>query len=333
MAQQPECIPDAAQLLKHWVSCSSSTWLTRAAEIPAIAARFPPVMINVGANKGYNAAEWLGLHNMLVGVTARRWHRALQQYARNGTGRPHKFLLGQSCGACGGCRQPDPPMHKRQDGRVHMLELTSQNRELLRALVSAFHLPERIAKVHDLAASNQTQFVTEPDAFAGFEGASIVRVVKGTARTARRIEAVALDDFFARERLERVYAVEIDTEGVDALVLEGMRAALEAQRVGFVEFEYSHKGYWKEQRREARSLESVVGWLRERAGYTCFMEAGQWLAPISGPCWLATFRSHTKWSNVLCAAEPHALGLLHNLSWEGYHTRANKKRWRRDGGR
>ena len=39
-------------------------------------------------------------------------------------------------------------------------------------------------------------------------------------------DAVALDDFFARQRLRSIYHVAIDTEGWDALVIEGMRTAL-----------------------------------------------------------------------------------------------------------
>jgi hypothetical protein len=58
-----------------------------------------------------------------------------------------------------------------------------------------------------------------------------------------------------------------------------------------------------------------VAWLA-RMGYTCFMEAGADLAPISAPCWHASFERNG-WSNVLCAHSDAALRLLRGMVAEG----------------
>ena len=94
-------------------------------------------------------------------------------------------------------------------------------------------------------------------------------------------------------------------------------------------------GYWgSPDLRERRTLASTTRWMAEY-GYDCFLQAGAMhghgatLAPISGPCWQPAFETRS-WSNVLCAADTLALGLLHNLSWSGwrrrYRTRKSKSR-------
>jgi hypothetical protein len=88
-------------------------------------------------------------------------------------------------------------------------------------------------------------------------------------------------------------------------------------QVEFVEFEYgSGKLYWSSAMgAERRSLGGTVAWLA-RMGYTCFMEAGADLAPISAPCWHASFERNG-WSNVLCAHSDAALRLLRGMVAEG----------------
>jgi hypothetical protein len=54
----------------------------------------------------------------------------------------------------------------------------------------------------------------------------------GTTEKPANLDAVALDDFFKRTALEEAYLVSIDTEGWDALVLEGMRGLLARGRIG-----------------------------------------------------------------------------------------------------
>jgi FkbM family methyltransferase len=211
-----------------------------------------------------------------------------------------------------------------------MLELVKPNRALLRHLISQFRLGSQ-AYVHDLAASNATYLEPQPVDPAGTETASLKPGKKSRDKRLKRslgqvVQVDTLDNFLARLALKDVYAVEIDTEGHDALVLEGMHESLRARRVGFLKFEYSHKGYWAENAQDRRTLERTLGWLDE-AGYTCFMEArggqkyGGALAPISGHCWNATLeRPH--WSNVVCAHDRQGgLSILHNLSFRQYQRR------------
>ena len=56
------------------------------------------------------------------------------------------------------------------------------------------------------------------------------------------MQAVALDDFVREQRLSSIYHVAIDTEGWDALVIEGMRETLAAKRVALLEFEVNNHG-------------------------------------------------------------------------------------------
>ena len=74
------------------------------------------------------------------------------------------------------------------------------------------------------------------------------------------VPAIALDDFFARERLEQVYHVAIDTEGWDALVVEGMRESIKRRRVSLVEFEVNNRGMWNRMfsGREARTINGTL---------------------------------------------------------------------------
>ena len=344
------CVPDASELLGQWKGCSHASWTVPAAELFAsarpAAAR---VMLNVGANKGFNAAQFLALwrHDLRERLQPKDWVAAIRRYATGGRGtdgRRHQYLNYQSCGACHACYQEAAPPHVRTGGVVHAVELLPSNRALLRWLARANALDDTVFRVHDFAASNHSGLERAPsDAFSKFAGSEYkslaapwigpkaARKFNGT----ERVQVLALDDFLAREGLRDIYSVEIDTEGWDALVLEGMRGALRDRRITFVEFEYSNRGYWgSPDTRERRTLRATTAWMLDY-GYRCFIEAGNsggrrsttaghgdgsWLAPISGACWRPSFETR-RWGNLLCSADPLALGLLHNLSARSYAQR------------
>lgn len=179
-----------------------------------------------------------------------------------------------------------------------MLELLESNRALLHNLTAATGISD-IAKVHDLAASNVTHRVYAPRALAGME---MLAAVEGTKKRPANQEAISLDDLFERQALSEAYLVSIDTEGSDALVLEGMQQLLQQGRVAFLEFEVGkNKGYWQEKHPERRRLDATISRLLE-FGYFCFFEAGSQLAPISSPCWSDALSS-PPWANVSCAKE------------------------------
>ena len=246
----------------------------------------------------YAAAEFLAIwsqHN----VNSRLWHEAIVKYAKGGPGKkPRGFLSWQACGVCGACRVPTPAPHQRSGGTVHMLELLESNRALLHNLTAATGIGD-IAKVHDLAATNVTHRVYAPTGFAGIEWH---HAGEGTKEHPANQEAVSLDDLFERQALREAFLVSIDTEGSDALVLEGMQQLLRLGRVAFLEFEVGKfKGFWRAEHPERRRLDATISRLLE-FGYFCFFEAGSQLAPISGPCWSDSLSS-PPWANVLCARE------------------------------
>ena len=87
------CLPNASAIVQHWRGCPNGDWAVHAAADPAIVARWPkPVLVNVGANKGYAAAAFLALYSQRS-VNPRVWHARILDYARRG----QSGLGGQSC--------------------------------------------------------------------------------------------------------------------------------------------------------------------------------------------------------------------------------------------
>jgi FkbM family methyltransferase len=215
--------------------CSTVPWAEVIADVMPRPA--PVIYVNVGANKGYNVAEHMGMWSQ-HGMTNQRWHENILEYARENK---RGFLKAYSCGNCGACKAAAPAPHARSGGRVHLLELTASNRALLRNLISRAGLAADVS-VHDLAASNASGFITMRRTMAGDERASIshgfrsrskadqakgkgkgkgkgkdaaaaAACASGGSECEERIEVVRLDDFAAREGLGPIYAVSIDTEG------------------------------------------------------------------------------------------------------------------------
>ena len=102
--QQQRCIaglaPGCAPLVGE--GCPGDSWFDELAQ------RFPiksPVMINVGANKGYAVADFVARHDQSRGVSARAWHRAiLNASAIMQSGN----LDHLSCGVCKACKRKPP---------------------------------------------------------------------------------------------------------------------------------------------------------------------------------------------------------------------------------
>ena len=93
--------------------------------------------------------------------------------------------------------------------------------------------------------------------------------------------------------------VSIDTEGFDALVLEGMRALLAARMC--TSLSSTHHP-------ESRALKTILSWLTE-LGYECFWTGSDGcLAPASGLCWRDEFEIRS-WSNLVCAHGWHLMQL------------------------
>jgi hypothetical protein len=87
--------------------------------------------------------------------------------------------------------------------------------------------------------------------------------------------------------------LKIDTEGSDALVIEGARRLLKYQLVRCIIFEYSNLSPWIDMK-----LYDIVKYLDEH-GYGCYLEGHGELWSISGECWHYMYEFHA-WSNVVC---------------------------------
>ena len=334
------CVMDASNLIKGWQGCTQAPWAFHAAEsygaIRPANDTEPVIVINVGANKGYNVVSFATLWSNALWqrLDPQAWQKAILAYANGqGDGNRKRYLNYKPDGACHETSGKYRLRHQQQAHRrertvhVHLLELLPSNRQLLRWLINFTRLSD-VAFVHDYAISNATYLAPEPAGSAGYEtvslkdGAFANRVGARWGQNKRTIQVLTLDEFMLRQRLDEVWAVVIDAEGYDALVLEGMRRVLGAHRVVFVEFEYHSIGYWGSAvpLSERRSLKATQQWLGA-LGYTCFMEAWDTVAPISGPCWMDAFETR-QWSNVVCT---HRAELLYNMSEQSYIERLSRR--------
>ena len=107
--------------------------------------------------------------------------------------------------------------------------------------------------------------------------------------------------------LQHVTHVQIDAEGHDALVLEGLQKTLARRAVNIVEFEYGSTGYWTIDPgqgvhfREKRTLGGVLKWLK-RLSYACFLQGNSGcLLPVSGSCFRHEWERDQRWANFVCA--------------------------------
>jgi hypothetical protein len=344
-----DCVADAKALLA--TDCPKS-WAAAAVAVlaPAYEAHHA-VMVAAHGGLGFSSAEFLGLWTQ-SGIDARSWGRALRAVTEKALSR---IQLGSTqtpwCGPCGNCRSPSPQSHTHSNGRAYLL---SPEPALLHAVVARLqnHTPgggshrppiSAFASVHGMAASNATGLVVHPkpsNAWASTDGGSWTEHL-GSAL----VRTVTIDDFLAKEGIERAFLIEVSAAGEEPLILDGMRHTLSSRRVELLRFSFSRAGFWIGRadgllasgvgggaratgglsrpiwrRDERRSLKATVGWLHERMGYTCFLEAGRGaLAPISGQCWEDTFETHGGY--ILCAHRPLALQLPMNLTRQAFDAR------------
>ena len=300
-------------------SCPTSDWLESvAALMPAPEA---PTYVNIGANKGYSTLEFLSLWTAHR-VSGVQWKREVIGFHGGGD-----TLKMRACGNCNDCRRPLPSPHGRRGGTAHLLEMTAGNRGLLRHVLNSTGLADSTV-VHDLAASNASGVMRVPRTVVGDERLGLC--LGAAANCAEEVRVVSVDDFMAEQRLRVAWLISIDTEGHDALVIEGARRTLAERRVALLQFEVNGVGYWASARRfgrsagrhgtppahERRSLRGVIEAL-EGWGYHCFWEtttAG--MVPLSSACWDDGFerRSRTFWANVACAHEPRVLATMRSFT-------------------
>ena len=317
--------------------CAGSLWQAALAEsLPRSAiedSESPLAYINVGANKGYNIAEFLSIWTNKP-VTNGVWHKHIKRFASEVKSATLSTQAYVSCGVCGVCHAITRPARPRAAKVVaHAFELLPQNQRLLQYVTTASGMGS-VINVHPMAVSNHTgqmPFIKYPSSTYGKEGTALcasagscalssvamrswLRKTKATMITAN---ITTVDEFMRREALREAFMVSIDVEGFDPLVLEGMRQTIESKRVQIFEFEHGNKGFWREDKgAEQRTLRAMAeGWL-SKAGYTCYWETYKGrLVPVLGKCWatalLEQASPHTlHWSNVVCAHERSTLDVF-----------------------
>eukprot|EP00326_Haptolina_ericina_P009373 CAMPEP_0181226338 /NCGR_PEP_ID=MMETSP1096-20121128/32203_1 /TAXON_ID=156174 ORGANISM="Chrysochromulina ericina, Strain CCMP281" /NCGR_SAMPLE_ID=MMETSP1096 /ASSEMBLY_ACC=CAM_ASM_000453 /LENGTH=147 /DNA_ID=CAMNT_0023319673 /DNA_START=113 /DNA_END=556 /DNA_ORIENTATION=- len=138
-------------------------------------------MINVGANKGYNVAEFVQrFHAQGSGPSSNAvWHAALLKDSRR---------VRYGCGMCNACRNARGPRVRHHEAiDVHAIEMVVLNAKALQRLFAEFHVP---GTVHHLALSNYSGIATYGSATA--VGLEHFELDKGTNN---RVRVQTLDRF------------------------------------------------------------------------------------------------------------------------------------------
>ena len=298
--------------------CPKARWLDRLA--PYFGRRSPVVFVNVGANKGYAVASILQRFTG-VNLTNTDWLTALSGFQekktqsvrasqRKRSSRQTKIekMLHTPCGACRACHESPSrladAMASTRKVDVHAFELLDANVEWLRWAFQHFQVP---GVVRQAIVSNETGWADAPVRMP--LGSEFVTPLAQAAHVSSRhkwlvgsLPKLRLDSYMRDVGMTHAHLVSIDTEGYDALVLEGMRGALERHAVDVVEFEYHNKSFWESTNPEARSLDSTLAWLHA-ISYACFWQGDNGcLAPASGRCWDQQFEIRS-WSNLVCARD------------------------------
>lgn len=296
------CHAEALDIGRH-SNCPSDLWHDRAAPLLAASAssRDGLVMLNIGANKGFNLAEWMQRYTN-ADVSNKQWHKLMMNKAE-----PPCRL--QCCGVCLICHRKRSKQVASAKLQLHAFELQPSNEELLRQLVALTGAP---VEVHGSAVSNASGVVYTRDSGApGYESVSAMRSARGSRAIVRNVTTV--DAFLAARRIERVGLVSIDTEGWDAFVMRGMEGALRRRAIDAFEFEYTRA--WKPHLGE-HALKEHLAWL-DGLGYTCFWQGNRGaVAQANMGCWREEYHARIshRWSNLVCTARADLIAILRATS-------------------
>lgn len=241
--------------MAHWLSinteCPGSAWLD--AVSPIFAAGAPRlVALNIGANKGYMISSWLQRFGAYPQDSPNKWHRMLIQ-ARGAKMPPTDNDL---CGVCRACKD-NPVRHKtKRPVELHAFELLPPNAEVIRKAVSQIGLvnlvnparlgpkwtltqPHPFVAVSQAAVSNTSGTAWIPGTHDDKIGKEDVSATLNSKPSGAFIpvEMLSIDNYLEHAGIERVAFASVDTEGFDALVLEGMQRTLSRGLIDVLEFE------------------------------------------------------------------------------------------------
>jgi FkbM family methyltransferase len=306
---------NASLLVAKRSGCPSSRWQDAIASLlvqhslahASSAQEANLTFVNVGANKGYNVAEFLQRYHQRAAPSSEAWHQALMR-----AGEHQRLRVRYGCGLCNACRARPPRARHHVRVDAHAIEMVRTNAVALRELFSVFRVP---GTVHHLAMSNYSGVATYRAATAvGLEHFELGKDVLKTR--ADQVACLTLDAFASKHfgRPAHIDLLSVDVEGQDALVLEGAAELLRARRVAVLEFEFIGRGYWRADKGgEQRLLRHVLARL-EGFGYRCYWqgESGR-LAPASGPFWCDAFQFRLR-SNLVCSHLREAIQTFQALS-------------------
>ena len=293
-------------------SCPSDIWGALHAPLACADAL---TLVDVGANKGLVLASWISLFAPGASVDAAAASASFVAAF------PAMEGGDVACGACGDCRKP-PPQRRVGSGActggsgggsgprlsLHALEPAPANAALIEAGVGALaaaaglHFTRhRVAAVGDPAVAavrfgdcppgREVCGVVTPESGAGGPGVYDPPVLD--------VPAVTLDAWAVRERLDALDVLAIDTEGLDALVLQGAAGLLNGTvlprgaRVKILQFEYHSFRAW-----QTHNLEDVVSQL-DAWEYDCYLLLQKKVLRLTR-CWRPELEFRY-WSNVACA--------------------------------
>ena len=279
----------------------------------------PVMIVNIGANKGYSLASFVDFFAPEVGVTPLSISpRVLAEVPNDWRDFP--------CGACNDCKVGHIPEKWSRECTIESGEVVPASHFPLElhgidpilgniavcnkgvvAMVEEAGIPNVTVKMHHYAAVGNPNVNSVPfgncppgSETCGVEAKETVGNVKsdfpGRFFDIIEVPAVTVDTLKERSGIDttKIDVLAIDTEGMDAEVLDGAMATFRKEAVKIIEFEYSGLRAWAN-----RSLESVIEQLSE-VGYDCFFAQQTSFIRLTG-CWEAEY-DHKIWSNVICVS-------------------------------
>jgi len=212
------CLPEAVDVGRH-SNCPSDRWHDNIA--PLLAAGAAPgsnglmIMLNVGANKGYNLLEFLQRYTS-TSLTHSEWHRLLSTRAAPPCAQ-------QCCGVCIICKRPRMAQAASIAGaRLFGFELQPSNVKLLRQMVEMTKAQTEVPiAIHDAAVSNESSLVYTQDSALrpGYESVAAARTQSARHSIARR--TVSMDDFLSGSkgcaRIDGEANLHLDARGLPCL--------------------------------------------------------------------------------------------------------------------
>lgn len=286
----------------------------------------PIVIVNIGANKGYSLASFVDFFAPETGVTPFSISSRVQAEVPNDW---RDF----PCGACNDCKighVPEKWSRKclLESGDVvpatyfplelHGIDPIPGNIKVCNkgvvAMVQESGVANVTVKMHHYAAVGNPHVKFVPfgncppgSETCGVEGEGTVGKIKsdfpGRFFDIIEVPAITVDTLKERSGIDpnSIDVLAIDTEGMDAEVLDGAMKTIHKRGVKILEIEYNGMRAWAN-----RSLEGVVDILSE-VGYDCFFAQHASFIRLTG-CWEPEYE-HKMWSNAICVLRSNT-GLL-----------------------